>query len=150
PGQRGLRPGGMRAFGTISIMSTERLSTRLARMRDACSGETVTLRALLPGLEGGDHALVTLLVGLCFVPPVPMPGLSWALAAVVAVAGARMAAGLPVWLPRSLAERPLPARFPRKVLEGASRLFARTERLIRPRGSWLTGRAVVGAAIAAN
>lgn len=133
-------------------METERLSARLTRMTDACSAQTVTLRALLPGLGGGDHALVALLVGLCFMHPLPMPGISWGLAALAIVAGWRMARGLPMWLPASVAERPFPARAPRKLLSLAARLFARTETLIRPRGRLLTkgawARVAAGAAIA--
>jgi hypothetical protein len=133
-------------------METERLSARLARMAAACGGDAVTLRALLPNLGGGDHALVALLVGLCFMHPLPMPGISWGLAALVVAAGWRMARGLPVWLPASLAERPIPARVPRALFSRAARLFAKSEGFIRPRGRWLTSgagsRALAGGAIA--
>jgi hypothetical protein len=122
-------------------------------MSAACGGETVTLRALLPDLGARDHALVSLLVALCFMHPVPMPGLSWALAALAAFAGTRMARGRALRLPRRLADRPMPARFPGKLLGLAARLFARTESLIKPRAAWLTGAswapAATGAAIAA-
>jgi len=135
------------------IPAHERLSARLARMSDACAGETVTLRALLPGLGGGDHALVALLVAVCFMHPVPMPGISWGLAALALTAGWRMARRRPMWLPRSLADRPIPTRVPRALFSGASRFFARTERLFRPRGAWLAASrwtpAAAGAAIAA-
>lgn len=134
-------------------MTPERLSARLLRMSGACCGPTVTLRELLPGLGRGDHALVTLLVAVCFMHPFPMPGLSVALAAAALVAGARMALGRGVWMPRAFAERPLPARAPGKLFALAARLAARTEGLIRPRAAWLTARpwsgAANGAAIAA-
>lgn len=134
-------------------MSRPRLSERLAVMAGACSGQTVTLRALLPGLDGGDHALVALLVSLCFMHPLPMPGISWALAGLALGAGWRMARGRPMWLPKKLADRPMPARVPRALLGAAARFFARTERLLKPRAPWLAQarwtRAAAGAAIAA-
>ena len=121
-------------------------------MAAACGGETVTLRALLADLGAGDHALLTLLIGLCFMHPLPMPGISWGLAAVVVVGGWRMARGLPVWLPASLADRPIPTRIPRALFSRAAVLFGKTERLIRPRGQRLLSgagaRAAAGCAIA--
>lgn len=131
----------------------ERLSQRFARMSAVCASERVTPRALVGALGTGDHALVTLLVGLCALPPIPMPGVSVVLALLALSAGVRLAFGRPLWLPSALLDRSLPAGPAGKLFSAAARVFGRWEGLIRPRGAALSAhrwsRQVNGAALAA-
>lgn len=124
---------------------------RMERLSAACAGQTVTLRALLPGSGAKDHALAALVVGLCSLPPIPMPGLSVAFALVAVVAGTRMALGLPPWLPKTLSDRPLPARVPARLFSWAAGVLRKGDRLLRPRALWAAAPAarMHGAAIAA-
>ena len=122
-------------------MASERLSERFSRMSGSCSGTHVTLRQLLPKLGEGDHALVTLLVAICFMHPFPMPGVSWGLAAMTLAAGYRLAGRKGLWLPASVLDRPLPARPPRVLFGWASSAAKRAESFIKPRAVWLVDHA---------
>lgn len=116
---------------------SERLSQRFERMRRACEGGRVTLRALLPGLGARDHGLLLLLIAVCFMHPFPMPGLSWILGVLVVVAGARMIFGQGLWLPASALDKPVPGGVLAKLFGWAAAFFRKTEGFIRPRGRWL-------------
>ena len=79
------------------------------------------LGELLAATQGRGFNLLLLLIGLPFLTPIPLPGLSTPFGLVVLVIGARLALGRRPWLPEKLLRRELPPRFISKVLSSASR-----------------------------
>jgi len=116
----------------------QRLSAELERLSAACREETVTLGGLLPGIAPRDQALLTAVLSVGFCHPIPLPGLSTVFGFIIVVAGVRMALGLGPWVPRRWRGRPLPARRLQKVFSAGASLMRKCERVIRPRGRWLS------------
>src|SRR4051812_4566994 len=114
-------------------MKPERLSSRLERMSRVCVAEKITLRQLLRELGLADHAFVTLVMAVCFMHPIPMPGLSWGLAGIILIAGLRLARGQGLWLPSRLIDKPIRSDVPAKVFRAAAGVLRRCEGLIKPR-----------------
>jgi hypothetical protein len=97
----------------------------------------IRLSEILAATQGRGFDLLLLLIGLPFLTPIPLPGLSTPLGLVVTLIGARLALGRRPWLPRALLRRELPARFITLVLATASRVVRWLEILLRPRLDFL-------------
>lgn len=115
-----------------------RLSAELARLGAICRERHLTVGELLPGLAPRDQALLTAVLAACFLHPIPLLGLSTVFGLVVSLAGARMTVGLGPWVPARWHGRHLPGRQLGKVFIAAAALMRRLERVIRPRGRWLS------------
>lgn len=94
----------------------------------------MSLRELLPGMNPRDHALLTAVLAICFLPPIPLPGISTVCGCVIVIAGVRMTWGLPPWIPRRWRERPLPGRSLVRVFWSMAAVMLKLEVMIRPRG----------------
>lgn len=119
-------------------MSTpQRLSAEFARLAGVCRGGEVTLRSLLPVQDARAHALITVFLSICFLHPIPMPGVSTLFGSIIAVAGARMAARRGLWVPERWLDRPLPAKALAVVFHASHRVALKLERVLKPRWEWL-------------
>ena len=117
----------------------EPLSQRLARILEA-DGSTgqLTLNQLLLRTEGRGLYLVMILLSVPFCTPIPLPGLSTIVGAVIILLAVRLALGLPPRLPRFMGERPLPPGLKRAVLGGSVKMLRWIERFAKPRKTqWL-------------
>jgi len=117
----------------------EPLSQRLARIleADGVSGD-LTLNQLLLRTEGRGLYLVMILLSVPFCTPIPLPGLSTVVGAVIMLLAIRLALGLPPHLPRFMGEKPLPPGLKRTVLGGSVKMLRWIERFARPRKTqWL-------------
>ncbi|MDE2292032.1 MAG: exopolysaccharide biosynthesis protein, partial [Elusimicrobia bacterium] len=114
------------------------LSEEFGRLRALCAGERVTFRVLMGGMTPRDHALFTLALCSAFMHPFPMMGLTFPLSLGISVAGARMSWGLGPWVPERWKDRPLPAKLFRVVFGGFARVLRPVERLLSPRGRFLS------------
>lgn len=93
---------------------------------------TMTLGELL-GVIGDEGLLVlSILLTLVFLIPVSIPGVSTVFGAAILLVGISRLSGRPLWLPRRLAERPLPADRLRPALAGGMSWVRRLERVSRP------------------
>lgn len=115
-----------------------RPSEEFRRLAELCAGDTVTFKVLMGEMRPRDHALLTLVLSAAFLHPIPMMGLSVPLGLVIVCAGARMALGKGPWVPAAWRERPMPARLFRTVFGAFAAVMRPVERLIRPRGRFLT------------
>jgi hypothetical protein len=95
------------------------------------------LSDILAATQGRGFNLLLLVIGLPFLTPIPLPGLSTPFGFVVLLIGARLALGHQPWLPKKLLHRQLPARFVAKLLGAASRIVRCLEVLLRPRLDFL-------------
>lgn len=118
------------------------VSNELERLAGICSGPRVTLRLLVGNMTAREHALLTMFIGLCFLHPVPMPGVSTALGMIVIIAGVRMSLGLGPWIPERWMDRPLPGAALGKVLAQAARLVRKLEGSETQASQWLSLRPV--------
>ena len=98
----------------------------------------VTLREVILVLQGRAYNLLMLLLALPFLLPVPLPGLSSLLGAVIAVIALRLSLGQKPWLPQRLLDRELPPKFFPTLLAGARRVLRLLEVMLKPRMLWLT------------
>ena len=115
-----------------------RLSAELERLGAVCRERSLTVGELLPGLAPRDQALLTAVLAIGFMHPIPLPGLSTVFGLIIALAGTRMARGLGPWVPARWHGRSLPGRKLGHVFTAGAALMRRFEGLIRPRGRWLS------------
>ncbi|MDD5655876.1 MAG: exopolysaccharide biosynthesis protein [Elusimicrobia bacterium] len=134
------------------MKAPSRLSAELERLARCCSGGRMRLRELLPGLQPRDQALLTATLSICFMHPVPMPGVSTVFGLAIAAIGARMALGLGPWIPGRWLDRDFPGPGLQRVFRAGSGVVRRLERFIKPRGLFISAHPWVlrlnGAAIA--
>lgn len=113
--------------------SPNRLSTRLRELAGLSRERAVTLGVMIQHL--GTSALLTLaiLLGLPFILPLPLVGVSIPFGALIALIGLGLLLGRPPWIPARLLNWPLPPGFFGALLNGSAGLIATLERLVRPR-----------------
>jgi hypothetical protein len=109
------------------------LSRLLHELAEGSQGEDLTLRLLLRALGERGHAMIAFVLSVPFLQPIPLPGVSTLFGLAVAAVGLQLAIDRPPWLPRRLADRPLPRHTFVRLAHGAERLFRRFEHLVRPR-----------------
>ncbi|QDW66048.1 exopolysaccharide biosynthesis protein [Luteimonas granuli] len=87
----------------------------------------------LLGVIGDEGLLVlSILLTLVFLIPVSIPGVSTVFGAAILLVGISRLSGRPLWLPRRLARRPLPADRLRPALVSGMSWVRRLERVSRP------------------
>jgi len=114
-----------------------RFSQDLRDLVQQFANRPVRLSEILAATQGRGFYLLLLLIGLPFLTPIPLPGLSTAFGLIVLVIGTRLALGQRPWLPEKLLQRELPARFMARTLAAASRVVRWLEFLLRPRLTFL-------------
>lgn len=133
-----LEPKGPSPFATASVNVRRRLSDELELILQEFDIETVTLREVIQVLHGRGYVLLVMLLALPFCTPVPLPGLSTPLGAVIALIGIRLSLGEKPWLPARLLDTRLPPATFRRVFFVARKLVLAFEKLLRPRLRWVT------------
>lgn len=113
-----------------------RLSEELEAIQALTDGGDLPFRVFVDHLGTRGHAVLSLLLSLPFLQPVPLVGLSTPVGAGIAILGLFMALGLPPWLPEKWLDRPIPARHVVRIVRFGQKLLKRAERFIRPRGQW--------------
>lgn len=101
-----------------------------------CRDGEITLGDLTNILVVRGHLLVTLILGLPFLLPIPLPGLSILLGVVIALAGGAFAMQKPIWIPEKWRKKLLPPGVVVKVLQKARKLFGFIERFVQNRGEF--------------
>ena len=114
-----------------------KFSTDLQALAQQFAHRPASLSEILAATQGRGFHLLLLLIGLPFITPVPLPGVSTPFGLVVLLVGARLALGQRPWLPERLLRRELPARFLTRVLAAACRVVRWLEILARPRLDFL-------------
>ena len=115
-----------------------KLSEELGRLIVEFHTREVSLREVIVVLQGRAYNLLMLLLALPFLLPIPLPGLSTALGAVIAIIAARLTLGQTPWLPARLLDKKLPPTFFPSLLNGARRILRILEVMMKPRLLWLS------------
>jgi hypothetical protein len=132
-----------RLAGVAAGLDETRPATRLAfseelrQLAKQFADRPATLAAILTATQGRGFDLLLVLLGLPFLTPIPLMGLSTPFGVVILLIGTRLALGRKPWLPRRLLERELRGGFITKVLSAATRIVRWLEVLLRPRLSFL-------------
>ncbi len=101
----------------------------------------MTLNRLLERTGAGGYDLLVILLALPFTTPIPLPGLSTLLGAVILFLAGRAVLGLPLWLPRFLGGRIIPADRQQRILGASLTLLRLLEKLAKPRYcTWVRSR----------
>src|SRR5690242_7220887 len=104
-------------------------SGRFSDLLHGLTGPEVTLGQLIGALNERGHALLVLLFVVPFLQPLPLPGVSTVLGAVVAVVGLQMALGRPPWLPQRLRRHALARSTLERLTHAADRFLKRFEKI---------------------
>lgn len=126
------------ALALVALTRPRKLSEELERLIVEFHTRSVTLRELIAVFQTRAYDLLMLLLGLPFLVPVPLPGLSMALGLVIAVIAARLTLGQRPWLPQRLLDHRLPPRFFPVLLGSARRVVRALEFMLKPRLLWIT------------
>lgn len=114
-----------------------RLSREIDGVLASLREHPVTLRQLLAVIHGRAYTLLLILLSLPFCLPVPVPGLSTVLGAIIAIIGLRLSLRLDPWLPDRLLDAPLSAAKVSGVLKASRRVAVSIEVLLKPRWVFL-------------
>lgn len=118
--------------------TTCKLSEVLGFIIETFQERPVRFREVIALLQGRAYLLLMLLLALPFLLPIPLPGLSFLLGAVIALIALRLTLGQKPWLPDRLLDRELPPKFFPMLLAGATRVLRFLEVMLKPRHLWLT------------
>ena len=120
-----------------ALPARPKFSQELRYLAEQFADRPARLSEILAATQGRGFNLLLLLIGLPFLTPIPLPGLSTPFGFVVLLIGARLALGRRPWLPEKILHRELPARFIARLLGAASRIVRWLEVLLRPRLDFL-------------
>ena len=109
------------------------LSSQLARLAAGFRDRPVPLGDLIDVLQLRGYDALLIFLAFPFITPVPLPGFSTPFGIVIAALGLRMALAQKPWVAERMRTRVLPARFLPKMLLVTSKIFARLEKLLKPR-----------------
>jgi hypothetical protein len=101
-------------------------------------GQPVSVGEVFDSLGARGSALLAVVCALPCATPITIAGLSVPFGLAILLLTARLALGLPPWLPRRLRAVVLPPKFFVRLAEGGSRLLGWIERRLRPRWPGLT------------
>ena len=120
-----------------ALPARPKFSRELRCLAEQFADRPARLSEILAATQGRGFNLLLLVIGLPFLTPIPLPGLSTPFGFVVLLIGARLALGHRPWLPQNILHRKLPARFIARLLGAASRIVRWLEVLLRPRLDFL-------------
>ena len=120
------------------------VSAVLSEIIRAMPAEGLTLRTLLEWLGERGLLIFCMVLTIPFLLPVSIPGTSTPFGLLIALNAVGLAMHKPPWLPNRLMNRHIAMHQLVPMLAKGVQLFARLERLIRPRLLPLTHRATIG------
>jgi len=115
-------------------MSVSKECTRLAALTEA---QKMTFAEFLRHIPSHSLAILTLLLGMPFLIPVPLPGLSIPFGILIVLVSAQMAFGIQPKLPGKLARRQVPQALMIRVFNTIQKVFEKIEPWVGPRWSWV-------------
>jgi hypothetical protein len=108
------------------------LGEQLASIIEQLPGDSLTLGELLDVFGDEGLLLLTILLTIVFLIPVSIPGVSTVFGGAILLIGVSRLVDRPLWLPRRLREKALPAAKLRPALTGGMSWVRRLERISRP------------------
>ena len=120
------------------------LSADLANiLKEEMAEAPLTLNSLMERTEGRGVYLVMILLCLPFIQPIPLPGVSTVLGAVIVLLAISRARDSAPRLPKFIGDRAFPPNFGSRLLGGSIKFLQFLERWVKPRGdAWISWRGV--------
>ncbi len=109
------------------------LRTQLEGIIERLPSGSMSLGELLAVIGDEGLLVLSILLTLVFLIPVSIPGVSTVFGAAILLVGLSRLSGRPLWVPKKLADRQLPADRLRPALTGGMAWVRRLERISRPR-----------------
>jgi hypothetical protein len=113
------------------------LSSELKRLAAELGEREIKFKELVQTTRGRGYDLLLVVLGLPFLTPIPLPGLSTPFGLAIAFAGLRMGFGKKVWYPEKFLEKNIPHSFFPKLLKFAVGICKTIEFFARPRFQFL-------------
>ncbi len=129
------------------LHSKHSLSREFRELARLCREEQLSLRQIFWHVKDRGLALCILILGVPFLFPVPLPGLSVPFGILIVLLGVAYFFQRAPFLPKAMLDRPLPSETSHKIMEYAAKLFQYTEHWFRPRWSWMV-ESVLGRSLA--
>jgi hypothetical protein len=120
-----------------------RLSGEIEALLAVLSERPITLREIIEVTHARAYTLLLILLSLPFCLPIPVPGLSTALGAVIALIGLRLSLRADPWLPAAVLDAKVPSAKVGLILRGSLKMAKGMEVLLRPRLCFLVDYAVL-------
>jgi hypothetical protein len=128
---------------SVQFQDTQKsLSQTLNDVAESVTGESITLRQLLMLVGEQGLLLFCMILIIPFLLPVSIPGVSTVFGLLIVLIGIGVTLNRLPWLPNRLMERSIKTADLRPAFEKGANLFARLDRIIRPRMLALTNNAV--------
>ncbi len=118
----------------IEQKSPRGLRETLCELRDLDGDGKIQLGEFLDQMAQRGHMLVTLILCLPFMLPVPLPGLSVVLGIVIAAAGIAALLEKPPWVPALWRKREISPKLLQHIGRYGVALAAKIEHIVKPRG----------------
>ncbi len=110
-----------------------RLSEEIEALLAELSERPITLREIIAVTKARAYTLLLILLSLPFCLPIPLPGLSSPLGAMIALIGLRLSLRASPWLPASLLDAKVSSARVEVILRGSLKLARTLEVFLRPR-----------------
>lgn len=114
-----------------------RLSVEIEGLLGVVSEQPITLRQIIGVIQGRAYTMLLILLSLPFLLPLPLPGLSTAVGAIIFLIGLRLSLRLHPWLPDRALDAPMEGAMVTRVLKASRRVARWLEVLLKPRWSFL-------------
>lgn len=114
------------------------LLAQLAKVESVAREKRVTLKILLESLDVHGPQLLTVVLSLPFLMPIPIPGLSTPFGIVIVLLGVAIMAERTPWLPHRLLNLHIPSATLIKILQKTMPVMARLDRWLKPHWAWMT------------
>lgn len=121
-----------------SEIPNSRLLNAIDLIEKESATKGLTLGELVTLLGEMGHGILILLLCLFFLQPIPIPGLSTPIGAIIIISAVLQFMNKAPWIPKSFRHREISQKALHKVAVIARKIWARIERLLHPRLLFLT------------
>lgn len=128
----------MRKTQQESEIEESRLLRAIELIEKESATKSLTLGELVTLLGDLGHGVLSLLLCLFFLQPIPLPGLSTPIGFIIALAAIAQFLNRPAWIPRRLRDYQIPQKALNKIAHVARSIWAVIERRLHPRLLFLT------------
>ncbi|RYD79485.1 MAG: exopolysaccharide biosynthesis protein, partial [Verrucomicrobiaceae bacterium] len=129
--------GERRMSDEIPVVKPRKLSEDIDSLLLLAADRPLRLQEVISVIQGRAYTLLLILLSLPFCLPVPVPGLSTAFGAVIALIGFRLSLRLEPWLPERILNAEMSSANVTRLLSASKRVARVLEKLMKPRWSFL-------------
>lgn len=115
-----------------------RLQNEVARIIEKCRCDQISFEELFLETASQDQALLTLILSIPFLLPVPLPGLSMPFGVLIATVGIRMFFGKSFWFPQYLKHKKISGGLVLRIFEKVEPVSNFISRWVKPRGTFFS------------